>query len=348
MYKKTVLTLTLVTAFLFNCGDNCKPEHKSVNNYLTCEKEVEIYSEVTNELLGLPEVDHLELVNYDQNDIRHSSKRHLDECDCIKPFGRDIKKFSSDNHPKKMRYELDRQALKYLYPLKGKRIKLMFFGSGLLLNELTIVSRLIQAGLDLDIYLMDFNYVLFKGADEKTHAMNSQLAQKINRQQVVEELNRSYENKLFPSSYEIYVAEQLNKKNNQENLDKKFSVLADNQLALKSFYTTVNSLNKKYQTKSQVHVLSNDTFTKINKKEFDAFFVIDAFFDISTFTKFMPCLESKNNVAKTFVFDLNKYQDNGYLAINNTSDKTKARLEIYNYECGKNFEKKTLVQKIVR
>jgi hypothetical protein len=88
--------------------------------------------------------------------------KKLSECACITLFTRDI---SSTSPRTNIRDTLDSIAVKYISN-KEKRHKLLFWGSGDLLNEATIVLRLLEEGVDIDITLYDINLIFYKYKDD--------------------------------------------------------------------------------------------------------------------------------------------------------------------------------------
>lgn len=87
----------------------------------------------------------------------------LKECQCVKGLKR-----TCDDLKVSLRGKLDRKATEFLLShgnIQDSKPVLFFFGSGKLLNEVTIISSLMSKGLSPSVYLIDNEYAFKKRSD---------------------------------------------------------------------------------------------------------------------------------------------------------------------------------------
>lgn len=107
-----------------------------------------------------------------------NSHYHIKECPCLPGFIRPKKDMS-----KSLRGKLDLQVRKYMAPFleSGVSPTMIFFGSGRLLNELTVITSMMSMGVSPTIVLVDIEYpVKYAKSLEIFHNVIAKLCEKYN------------------------------------------------------------------------------------------------------------------------------------------------------------------------
>ena len=152
LFKIKPTSIYLLTSYLLTSLTNCGPEHRNFHdsNRKNNQNTYQIFSSPDFEK------NHYHLLEQEiekARDFLEHKHTYLRECDCRQSFIRNLSELSS------VRHQLDRLTLKYILEQKIQdNPNLLFFGSGELLNELTIISRLMAAGYSPNIYLHDYAY----------------------------------------------------------------------------------------------------------------------------------------------------------------------------------------------
>lgn len=188
---------------------------------------------------------------------KHNSK-HIQECNCMKAFYRNL--LTAPNNTS--RYIFDDKVVNTVVNLQKKRINILAIGSGKLLNELTALASVLSKGINLDIYLLDHNYLFY---DDKDFAQN---AVKMKNNQ-----------KLIPKGWQnLHIWRQFNEKKDEELI----TFLKDMHLAIDEFKVIIKELDNIYHTQSNIHVLKPPQKKAIVlDKPLDIILAIDAYMDLT-------------------------------------------------------------------
>ena len=111
----------------------------------------------------------------------------LSECDCMEAITR------GNDLSSTLRGVLDQEAVRWLCEDGKKRLNLLFFASGMLKNETTILAHLMKSGCSVNVFLVDTSYdsaTKFEG-ERAIHAENAQKALR-DFHQVVMDLSQVY------------------------------------------------------------------------------------------------------------------------------------------------------------
>ena len=161
------------TFFIFSLTSSCGESDKNLNSLEKIPSEKPINDIVVRPPSSQPkerlfyqpyqeEIEVYELLTNHLKELSKTEKVYLSECRCLDQLTRNLNKIDLTS-----RYQLDRHVTNFMsknYP-NDQTLNLVFFGSGTLLNELTIVSKLSQAGYDLNIHLLDPFYFLYDAED---------------------------------------------------------------------------------------------------------------------------------------------------------------------------------------
>lgn len=213
----------------------------------------------------------------------------LEECDCLPIFKRNL---VSNEKRNSIRDRVDQETLSYLksfYQSKKQTLDLVFWGSGELLNELTICCHLIEEGFHLNIDLYDGVYLFYheRGNEKK---MKEVIASFL-------EDERSRPSNLYRDWREATVKSELE---SLRDIHKKIDL----------FTKIIKSLDKN----SKIKVLSEPE--NLMSKKLDAVFALDAFvmhpgqlkeqinselhFYLHKYDKFGNCLDLKKGKEASF------------------------------------------------
>lgn len=285
-FGKLFLCLTFFLINLTSCHSK-QSENATKNSGLTRllskESEEEIYQFILAEL----------------ENIKKSNGKDIKllECQCRSGFVRDLSKINSD-----LRFQFDRGVLQTLYPLKEvmKELKLFFFGSGKLYQELTAVARLAQAGFSLHIFINDLAYAFYQGQNMAEH--------------IKEYLEQPSTIPEWLSDFWVWNASIRSQ--NEMNEQDVITFFSDHNDAVDQFIMITQAISKKYQVKITTEVLKHEEQSRkrLGSERIHAYFAIDSFVTSSGLARRIqhdlldesPRPKNGENAYELFFFLLNK------------------------------------------
>ena len=258
MFRKyiTLLIVCFFSAFLLSCGNNTDKKSSEPKEQSQSQNENSEDLE-PKRLEYFPSDDETELYNFIAGQLAELGKNdkiYLSECQCLSNFKRDFNKVDLSS-----RYQLDRLATNYMLKENedGKTLNLVFFGSGTLLNELTIIAKLSQAGFNLQVHLMDMMYFLH----DSDEAMDKLKYYREHRDEIPEH-----------QAWDMYYWDML-------DLDGMLEAFEFHYRALDQFQELMGSISRKFSNSINVTVSENshELGKVIRNKQIDAVFAADSY-----------------------------------------------------------------------
>lgn len=235
-------TLSFFTSCHFKEKSSSLPA-KDVSAHLSQEAEQEIYPFLLSAI----------------EDFKNKQSKPIDlfECQCRSGFKRQLEHIE-DN----LRFDLDRKALEYLFPLKSQtnKLNLFFFGSGKLMQELTVIARLAQAGFSIKAHIMDNFYAFYSDKDFEDKIRRF----KENPQEIKPEWLKDFR--------WIWNSENM-------SADEAVALFKEHNQAIDQFKFIAEKLSQKYQVSIDLQIYSNDEEARrhMNSEIIHGYFAIDAF-----------------------------------------------------------------------
>ena len=261
--------------------------------------------------------------------IQETKATHLKECNCMKAFYRDL----LGNTDESSRYVLDKKVAEHglLLAKEKKIVDVLFFGSGKLLNELTVVANILASGKSAHVYITDWAYTFW---DEKDFPKLLEMMEKN-----PDKRPENWKNFNFWDPKNLLVPVK--------------DFLTEHHQAIAEFRILLHKLDENYGTHSNLTVLKTPSEGRQQIPLVDLFVSIDSFLDLPNFIWQMQYGLELHKPNVRFI-TLNKHKPNGYFwdwdlkEFENARkvSKENVQLEIYDFQIEKNSKKFTMLESL--